>query len=76
MHNPNKATLTVAAAGGLLLGVAGIMAATASTPDVFNVDQQQWSNLMVALGLIGYAAAVVVAAFGTRRPRHVLERRG
>ncbi len=37
--------------------------------DVINVSQRQWATLIVAVGLIGYAAAMFVAAFGERRPR-------
>lgn len=40
--------------------------------DVITVSQRQWAVLIVALGLIGYAAAMFVAAFGERRPRHVM----
>jgi signal peptidase I len=43
--------------------------------DVISAGQRQWAVLIVAVGLIGYAAAMFVAAFGERRtrtrPRHV-----
>lgn len=39
--------------------------------DAITASQRQWAVLIVAIGLIGYAAAMFVAAFGERRPRHV-----
>ena len=74
MNRSTKGTVAVAAAGVLLLGGAGTVAvwnSAASVSGVISVGQQQWAVLVVALGLIGYAAALVVAAFGTRRPRRV-----
>lgn len=39
--------------------------------NVISASQRQWAVLLVALGLVGYAAAMFVAAFGERRrPRH------
>jgi len=46
--------------------------------NVVSARQRHWAVLIVALGLIGYAAAMFVAAFGERRPhrprraRHVM----
>ena len=37
--------------------------------NAISAGQRQWSVLIVALGLIGYAVAMFVAAFGERRPR-------
>jgi hypothetical protein len=71
MNRSTKGTLAVAA-GVLLLAGAGAIAvgaSTASVPSVVSVSQQQWAVLVVAIGLMGYAAAIVVAAFGKRRPR-------
>jgi len=72
-NHTTKFALAAAAAGALLLGGAGTFAfwTSGSAPGVSSVGQQEWSNLIVALGLIGYAAALLVAAFGTRRLRHV-----
>jgi len=39
--------------------------------NVISAGQRQWAVLVVAIGLIGYAAAMFVAAFGERRTRHV-----
>ena len=39
--------------------------------DAINASQRQWAVVIVAIGLIGYAAAMFVAAFGERRRRHV-----
>ena len=39
--------------------------------DAITASQRQWAVLIVAIGLIGYAAAMFVAAFGERRARHV-----
>jgi alternate signal-mediated exported protein len=63
MMHPTKVALAAAAAGIMLLGGAGTFATS--------VGQQEWSDLIVALGLIGYVAALLVAAFGRRRPRYV-----
>jgi signal peptidase len=41
--------------------------------NVITASQRRWAILIVAVGLLGYAAAMFVAAFGERRrPRHVL----
>ena len=72
MNRSTKGAVAVAAAGVLLLGGAGTIAVwtnTASVSGAVSFGQQPWAVLVVALGLIGYAAAIVVAAFGTRRPR-------
>jgi hypothetical protein len=69
MNHSSKGAL--AAAGVLLVACAGTFATMALGPaaGVFNVGKQ-WPNVIVALGLIGYTAAVLVAAFGKSRPRH------
>lgn len=56
------------AATVLLLGGAGMIALSA--PGVINVLQREWTVLIVAIGLVGYTAAMFVAAFGMRGPRH------
>lgn len=72
MNHSTKVALAAAAVGVLLLAGAGALASLASetAPGVLSVGVQEWSDLIVALGLIGYAAALLVAAFGTPRPRH------
>jgi putative Ca2+/H+ antiporter (TMEM165/GDT1 family) len=67
MNKSNKVALAAGAAGVLLLAGAGIAMSTAG---VINVSQHQWANLIVAIGLIGYAAAICFAAFAKRGPRH------
>ena len=37
--------------------------------DVINAGQRQWAVLVISLGLLGYAVAMFVAAFGEVRPR-------
>ena len=72
MNRSTKGAVAVAATGVLLFGGAGTFAvwtSTASVSGAVSFGQQQWAVLVVALGLIGYAAAIVVAAFGKRRPR-------
>jgi hypothetical protein len=73
MKHSTKVAVATAAVGVLLLAGAATLAALASesVPGAFSVGLQEWSDLIVALGLIGYAAALLVAAFGTPRPRHV-----
>ena len=70
-RNVNKLTkgAVAAAACVLLFGGAGTLAF--SSPDVINVGQRPWAALIVAVGLVGYAAAIIVAAFGKRGIRHV-----
>ncbi len=74
MNHSTKVTVTVAAAAAVVLLLAGAakLAALASesVPGVSSVGLQEWSDLIVALGLIGYAVALLVAAFGMPRPRH------
>ena len=36
---------------------------------VINAGQRQWAVLVISLGLLGYAVAMFVAAFGEVRPR-------
>ena len=61
--------LAAAAAGALLLGGAGMLAF--ATPGAINVSQRQWAVLIVAIGVVGYTVAMLVALFGTRGLRHV-----
>lgn len=72
MNHSTKGAFAATATRVLLLGGAGIFAtfASGSAPDASSVGQQEWSNVLIALGLIGYAAALLVAAFGKRRPKH------
>lgn len=71
MNRFTKGALAAAAAGILLVGGAAmsVTSAPGSAPGLLNVGQQEWANLVVALGLIGYTAALLVAAVGRRRPR-------
>ena len=71
MNQFTKGALAAAAAGILILGGVAMAVASApgSAPGLFNVGQHEWANLFVALGLIGYTAALLVAAVGRRRPR-------
>ena len=72
MNHFTRGALAPAAAAILLIGgaVMAVTSAPGSAPGVFNAGQQEWANLIVALGLIGYTAALLVAAVGRRRPRH------
>jgi len=58
-----------AAASLLPLGGIGVLAL--STPEVIDSLQRDWAVLIVAIGLVGYTAAILVASFGTRGPRRV-----
>lgn len=73
MNHSTKVAVATAAAGVVLLAGAATFAALASKSALggFSVGLQEWSDVIVALGLLGYAAALLVAAFGTPRPRHV-----
>jgi hypothetical protein len=74
MSKSTTGSLAGVAAGVLLVGVAGALAfgtSTGSMQGLISVIQRQWADLFVAIGLVGYAAAIFVAAFGKRRPRHV-----
>jgi hypothetical protein len=53
----------------LLLGGIGIL--TLAAPGVIDGLQRQGAVLVVAMGLVGYTAAIFVAAFGTRGPRRM-----
>ena len=66
--------LAAAAAGVLLLG-GGTLAVWTSTelaPGVTGLSQRPLALLIVAIGLVGFTAAMFVAVFGKRRPRHVV----
>jgi hypothetical protein len=70
MNHLAKGALVAAAAGILLLGGAAmsVTSAPGSAPGVLNAGQHEWANLIIALGLIGYTAALLVAAVGRLRP--------
>ena len=65
----SNGAVVAAAAGVLLLGAAGTLAVSAT--DIINVSQQQWADVIVAVGMVGYTVAMFVAAFGMRAARHV-----
>ena len=74
MMKSTNGALAAVAAGVLLLGAVGTLAfwtGTPSIPGVISVIQRQGAVLIIATGLVGYAAAIFVAAMGTHRPRHV-----
>jgi len=64
-----KAGRSKAAASLLPLGGVGMLAL--STPEVIDGLQRDWAVVIVAIGLVGYTAAMFVAAFGTRGPRRI-----
>ena len=72
--NKSPGARAATATGVLLVGGDGALAFWTSTelaPSVIGVSQRPWALLIVAVGLVGFTAAMFVAAFGRRRPRHV-----
>jgi hypothetical protein len=72
MSKSTKGARAVAAVGVVLLGGAGALAVWISNaPGVVSIIQRQWPFALVVIGLVGYAAALLVATLGRRRPRHL-----
>ena len=69
MDKSTKAGRSKAAASLLPLGGIGMLAL--STPEVIDSLQRDWAVLIVAIGLVGYTAAMLVAAYGTPGHRRV-----